>query len=119
MLEEAAFLRAAPSGTILHNGSNDCVGLLVIRTGQLRAYILSDEGKEATLYRLFERDICLLSASCMMSSIQLDVIIEAQKDAEVWVIPPDVYQTHMEQSAAVANYTNEMMAARFSEVMWL
>ncbi len=119
MLEEAAFLRAAPSGTILHNGSNDCVGLLVIRTGQLRAYILSDEGKEVTLYRLFERDICLLSASCMMSSIQFDVIIEAQKDAEVWVIPPDVYQTLMEQSAAVANYTNEMMAARFSEVMWL
>ena len=119
MLEEAAFLRAAPSGTILHNGSNDCVGLLVIRSGQLRAYILSDEGKEVTLYRLFERDICLLSASCMMSSIQFDVIIEAQKDAEVWVIPPDVYQTLMEQSAAVANYTNEMMASRFSEVMWL
>jgi len=119
ILERAATKRMAPKGTVLHNGTADCIGLLVIRSGQLRAYILSDEGREITIYRLFERDFCLFSASCMMNSVQFDITIEAEKDSELWVIPADVYKKIMENSAALANYTNEIMASRFSEVMWL
>ncbi len=118
-LEQTAMLRVAPRGTLLHNGSADCVGLFVVRTGQLRAYLLSDEGREVTLYRLFERDICLFSAACMMNSIQFDITIGAEKDSELWVIPADEYKRLMEGSAAVANYTNQIMASRFSDVMWL
>ena len=118
-LSNAASPRSVPKGTVLHNGSADCLGLLLIRSGQLRAYILSDEGREITIYRLFEMDICLFSASCMMRSIQFDITIEAEKDTEVWVIPPNVYKSLMEESAPVANYTNELMSSRFSDVMWL
>lgn len=115
----SAVLRTADKGTILHNGSADCTGLLLILSGQLRAYILSDEGREITIYRLFDRDLCLLSASCIMRSIQFDVTIEAEKDTRFWLIPSDVYKELMEASAPVANFTGEVMAARFSEVMWL
>ena len=111
--------RKVEKGTIIHNGSLDCTGLLLIRSGQLRAYILSEEGREITIYRLFDRDMCLLSASCMIRSIQFEVIIAAEKDTELWIIPPDIYKSIMEQSAPVANYTNELMASRFSDVMWL
>ena len=58
-LSQSAIKRSAPKGTLLHNGSEDCIGLMLICSGQLRAYILSDEGKEITIYRLFERDMCL------------------------------------------------------------
>ncbi len=119
IIESSASKRTAPKGTLLHNGSADCVGLFLLSSGQLRAYILYDEGKEVTIYRLFERDICLFSASCMMSSIQFDINIEADKDSELWIIPADVYRKLMEESAVIANYTNEIMATRFSEVMWL
>ncbi len=118
-LSSAASKRAAPRGALLHNGSADCVGLYLVCAGQLRAYILSEEGREITLYRLFERDICLFSASCMLSSIQFEITIEAEKDSELWIIPTDVYKRVMESSAVLANYTNEIMASRFSEVMWL
>lgn len=118
LLETQTF-RTAKKGTILHNGNRDCTGLFLIRTGQLRAYILSDEGREITIYRLFDRDICLFSAACMMRSIQFEVTIEAEKDTEFWVIPTEVYQSLMTESAPVANYTNELIASRFSEVMWL
>ena len=84
-----------------------------------RAYIISDEGREISLYRLFDRDICLFSASCMMNSIQFEITIEAQKDTTMWVISADTYQHIMKESAVVANFTNEIMATRFSEVMWL
>jgi CRP/FNR family transcriptional regulator len=106
-------------GTIVHNGSLECTGLILVKTGQLRAYILSNEGREITLYRLFDMDICLLSAPCIMRSIQFDVTVETEKDTELWIIPPYAYKTIMEESAPVANYTNELMATRFSDVMWL
>ncbi len=106
-------------GTVIHNGSMDCTGLLLIKSGQLRVYILSDEGREITLYRLFELDMCLFSASCMLRSIQFDVTIAAEKDAEFWVVPTEVYKSILEESAPAANYTNELMASRFSDVMWL
>ena len=118
-LSGALMTKTIAKGTMIHNGSMDCTGLLLVRSGQLRAYILSDEGREITIYRLFDRDMCLFSASCMMRSIQFDVTIEAEKDTELWVIPSEVYQNMMSESAPVANYTNELMAARFSDVMWL
>ena len=118
-LIESTIRRAIPKGTLLHSGSMDCTGLLLVQHGQLRAYILSEEGREITLYRLLEGDICLFSASCMMRSIQFEVMIEAEKDTELWIIPADSYKSVMDQSASLANFTNEIMATRFSEVMWL
>ena len=118
-LIESTIQRAIPKGTLLHSGSMDCTGLLLVQHGQLRAYILSEEGREITLYRLLEGDICLFSASCMMRSIQFEVMIEAEKDTELWIIPADSYKSVMDQSAPLANFTNEVMAGRFSDVMWL
>lgn len=111
--------RTVEKGTIIHNGNMDCTGLILVKSGQLRAYILSDEGREITIYRLFDRDMCLFSASCIMRSIQFEITIEAEKKTELWVIPSEIYKSIMEESAPVANYTNELMASRFSDVMWL
>lgn len=118
-LSSSAVFKTIESGSVIHNGSSDCTGLFLIRSGQLRAYILSDEGREITLYRLFEMDMCLFSASCIMNSIQFDITIEAEKDTELWVIPSDVYSRLMQSSAVLANLTNDIMSSRFSEVMWL
>lgn len=118
-LTAAAQHRQVKAGTVLHRGSGDCLGLLLVEWGQLRVYLLSGEGREVTVYRLLPRDICLFSASCMLRSIQFDLTIEAEKDTGFWMLPPDVYQGVMAQSASLSGYTNEIMAARFSEVMWL
>ena len=116
LLDSLAF-QTVKSGTILRGGSTDCAGLLLIRTGQLRALVYSEEGREITIYRLFDGDMCLFCAPCVISSIQFDVTIQAEKDTEFWSIPAEVYQKLMAESAVVANYTNELMANRFSEVM--
>ena len=118
-IRRAITLHRVKKGTVIHNGNMDCTGLLLIQTGQLRAYLLSEEGREITLYRLFERDLCLLSASCMIRSIQFEVTVAAEKDTEFWLIPTEIYQSVQEESAPAAGYINELMASRFSEVMWL
>ncbi len=118
-IESAILNRKSEKGTIIHSGSVECTGLLIVRSGLLRAYIISPEGREISIYRLFERDMCLLSASCIMKSLSFEIIIEAEKDTEYWLIPSNIYKEVMEESAALANYTNEIMATRFSDVMSL
>ena len=119
LLSESVISRSVKKGSVIHNGSLECTGLLLVRSGQLRTYLLSEEGREITLYRMFDRDICALSAACIFSSMQFEVTIAAEKDSEVYIIPPYVYKSIMNESAPVANYTCEIMATRFSEVMWL
>ena len=119
ILSDSVFSRKVKKGDVIHKGDADCTGLLLVCSGQLRAFILSEDGREITIYRLFERDFCLFSASCMMRSIQFDVTIEAEKDTELWVIPAETYKQLMDESAPLANFTNEVMATRFSDVMWL
>lgn len=118
-LSQAAVLRSFPQGATLHRGDADCTGLLLVRSGRLRAYILSPEGREITLYRLSPPDFCLLSAPCVLHNLHLEVQIESERDTQLWMIPPENYRTLMAQSPCVANYTNEVMASRFSQVIWL
>lgn len=106
-------------GAILHQGNTDCSGLFLVKKGRLRVYILSEGGKEITLYRLLERDLCLFSASCIMKNIQFDLYISAEQDTVIYLLPAAVYQSLMEEAIEVSAFTNELMASRFSDVMWV
>ena len=119
MVLDYTAVKTVPAGTVVHNGAVECTGFLLVRSGQLRAYTISEEGREVTIYRLFDHDCCLFSAACIMSSLQFEVIIETEKDSEIFIITPSVYQKLMNESLAVSKYTNDLMATRFSEVMWL
>lgn len=119
LLTTSCFVRKFNKNELVYSASQKCTGLILVLSGLLRAYIISDDGREITMYRLFERDICLFSASCIMNSIQFDITVTAENDTEVLVIPSEVYREIMEVSAPLANYTNEVMASRFSDVMWL
>ena len=118
-IEDASYYREVPKGMVLHSGETNCLGIVLIQSGQLRAYSISGEGREVTLYRLFDYDTCIFTASCAMPNIMFDMVIEAEKDSEVMIIPPDVYNAVLMESAPLANYHNQVISSRFSEVMWL
>ena len=108
-----------PKGTVMHDGSPECMGMLLVESGQLRAYLLSEEGREVTICRFFEMDICLFSASCVMRNMQFSVFIEAEKDSEIFVIPACLYQNLMDESLPLANFSHNLITSHLSEVMWL
>lgn len=119
LLQRTTVAQTLGKGAVLHDGSSSCAGLVLIVSGQLRAYILSEDGREITLYRLLDRDICLFSASCVLRSVTFEIMIEAEKESQVLIIPPYIYKQLIEESAPAANFSNTLMAERFSEVMWL
>ena len=118
-ITEVSVFRKVSGGTVLHDGSPNCLGMLLVRSGQLRAYILSEEGREITICRFLEMDICLFSASCVMPNMQFNVCIEAEKDSELWIIPACLYQNLMAESLPLANYSHSLITNHFSELMWL
>ena len=111
--------RDVKKGTHIHDSSAECLGLVMVRSGQLRAYILSEDGREITIGRLFEYDVSLLSASCVMPDLQFNVMIEAEKDTQFWSIPACLFKNLVDESLAVSNYSRSLMGSNLSEVMWL
>ena len=119
-LDEAAVSRTYEKGERLHNGRADCNGLFLVTKGRLRVFLTtSDTGREITLYRLLERDICLFSASCILQDIRFEVFVEAERQTEVLIIPAGIYQELLDSSRPAADYTSKLMASRFSDVMWV
>ena len=67
-------------GENIHD-SSECSGVILVRSGCLRVYMLSESGKDITLYRLYSGDMCILSASCVLKTITFDVFIDAEEDS--------------------------------------
>ena len=105
-------------GTLMHRTDNTCKGLMSVVSGQLRTYIMSDEGREVTLFRVKQGEVCILSASCLLDSITFDVMIEATEDTQVMVIPAAVLNKIMGQNCQVELYMYKAATEKFSDVMW-
>lgn len=119
LLSQRVIEKDYDAGTILHAGREDCVGLFLIRSGRIRAYIVTEDGKEITLFRLVDKEMCIFSASCMMRSISFDIWISAETDVETILIPSSSYSQISEKNLAVANFTNDIISSRMSDVMWV
>ena len=111
-------LKHYPKGTNLHSGESDCVGLFLIKSGTLRAYMLSESGKEITLYRLTQGDMCVLSASCVLSTITFDVHVDTQEDTELLLIRASFFEALSEHNLYVECWAYKLATQRFSDVMW-
>ena len=111
--------RKVTKGTRIHDSSAECLGLVTVKSGQLRSYILSEDGREITIGRLFDYDVSLLSASCVLPDMNFNVMIEAEKDTEFWSIPACLFKNLMEESIPVASFANSLISSNFSELMWL
>ena len=105
-------------GARVHSPLESCVGILLLRSGQLRAYLLSEDGRDVTLYRLFGGEVCILSASCVMDSVNIDLYIDAEEDTEAYCISAGVFRSLMQQNVEVRCFAYQMTAERFSDTMW-
>lgn len=107
-----------PKGVSIHDG-NECSGVIFVRSGCLRVYMMSEEGKDITLYRLHKEDMCMLSASCVLQTITFDVFIDAEEDSECYVISGPAYAAVSERNPDIRIFTLETAVSRFSDVMWV
>ena len=87
-------------------------------SGQLRAFLLSEEGREVTLYRVREGETCVLSSSCLMDAIVFDVLIEAIEETHVITLPVTALSPLAQQRPEIELFLYKTASERFSDIMW-
>ena len=123
LIDKETFLRTSfrktfPKGINIHNGT-ECTGVILVRSGSLRLYMLSDDGKEVTLYRLFANDICILTASCALDAITFDVCVDAEEESECVIVGGCAFEDVVRRLPEAKIFTLEAALSRFSDVMWV
>lgn len=102
----------------LHSTDSQCIGMLLVLSGSLRVYLLSEEGREITLYRIYQDEVCVLSASCVLKSITFDVFIDAVEDCQVLQLTASSLNRIVKENIHAECFSYKMATERFSDVMW-
>ena len=118
LVQQNAVIRLYKKGTRVYSSERECLGMLFVMQGEMRTYLLSEEGREVTLFRIYPNDLCVLSASCVISQISFDTQMSAQKDTEALMIPPNIVLLLKEKNLSVRCFLYELATKRFSDVMW-
>ena len=119
LIINGAKLHLRNAGTILNYGGGKCSGVEIVKSGTERIYVSSPNGREITLYRLLDNDICMMSAACMLNNINFNISLESETDCEIIIISHEIYQRLFDTNNAVKNFTLELVSSKFTDVMWL
>lgn len=117
-VNSVSFLRRFEKDSFIHGSGNDCLGMFLVISGEIRTYLLSEEGREITLFRLYPNDICVLSASCVISQITFDTFMTAKQETEVLIVPANAVALLKERNINIKCFLYELAVKRFSDVMW-
>lgn len=117
MVSQRARVVHFEAGRVISSMDMDCLGVLYLRSGVLRMYLYSEDGREVTLSRMAEDDVCLMSASCMFSMDYFSAQIAAESDVVALLIPISVISQLKTENIYVENYVLQVMTSRFSVIL--
>lgn len=118
MIRRSSATRHYGKGAFVHSSDKECLGMLFVLSGELRTYLLSEEGREVTLFRLYPGELCVLSASCVISQITFDTQLSAGSDTAILVVPANIVDALAAQNIHLRCFLYELATKRFSDVMW-
>ena len=90
---------------------------MLVVNGQLRSFLSSYSGKEITLFRLFDLDMCMLSASCVFQNLTCDINLEAERNSSVIIIDSNFFKDFSSKNINVQNFFLNLTQNKLSEVM--
>ena len=117
-IRDHAVIQNFAKGQLIHGCGNYCLGMILVLKGTVRTYILSEEGREVTLFRLYQNDSCVLSADCVIFQVTFETQMTAEEDTQLLVIPSGFFGKLTEQNIYVRCFMYEILTERFSAVMW-
>ena len=106
-------------GKIVHNKNSTCTGLLITISGQFRTFISAPLRREITLFRLLDRDVCILSASCAFQNITYDINLESEKESLAIIIDSSIIKDLSKSNAKVLEFLLNITQNKLSEVMYV
>lgn len=104
-------------GQMVTDTGRDCLGIFLVCGGILRANLVSEDGKEATVCRMHPGELCVISASCLLPALPFDIQIDAETDSEVYLLPTGVLREIMEKNLYLENFIYKKINESFSDII--
>lgn len=117
LLENQLYPMFYREGQYISSTGMDCLGIFLVEYGTLRVYLVSEEGKEVTVFRMHEGELCMLSGSCMLSSFPFEVQIDAETETKLYLLPASAVKKVMEKNIHMENFVYKMMNENLSDII--
>lgn len=105
-------------GEIVHAKHIECTGVLIVIEGAFRSYISTPNGREITLFELYERDICMLSAACVFRNITYDISLSATEESSAILIDSTTFKDLAQNNHSVLEFLLELTQNKLSDVLY-
>lgn len=118
-LLSGAVLRIYKKDSYIYGMIDACLGMIYVQKGSIRVYITNEEGREITLFHIGSGECCIMSASCVIAGISLDVQLFVEEETEIIAIHSGMVQKLMDSNIYVKCFAYELATKRFSDVVWV
>ena len=117
--EIAACSRVATfqDGAFVQGGRQGCAGVLFVLSGGLRAFLLSETGREITLFRLRAGECCVLAAACIMPMMAVDITVNALGPTELLVVDSACFARAAARNVELEAFMYRQSTERLSDVL--
>lgn len=108
-------------GMVLLDETQSCSGVILVLSGVIRIYKLSEEGKEITLYRIGRGETCVLTVACILGTgdIPFPVAASSEQLSEVVFIPIELFKKYFYEIPSIQKYFFTSMSAKFYSLLGL
>ena len=117
LLLERTSIRPFKKGEIIHSCSGACLGLIGVVTGNLCVCMLSEEGREITLFPLYEKDLCVFGSACVLRPVTCHAHLAAEMDTDLLMVPHPVWEDVMRRNLTVECFAYKLSRELLSTVL--
>lgn len=118
LINENTSCKKYEKGQNLFSSGRECLGLVVVKSGKLRIYTVSEEGRDVTFSRLDTASVCMLTAGCALNSTSVDVMVDIEENSEVFIISPQCIMGIIERNTRVESFLLRSALNKLTEIIW-
>lgn len=117
LVSERSFIRTFSANQLISNTDNSCTDIVFIVRGGIRTGLISDEGKEITLFRVGSGECCVTTASCVIKQISFDTLVTTTEESTLLIVPASLCEHLTANNIYVKAFMLEAEAERYSQVV--
>lgn len=118
LVESQGVLRVFQRGDPLIRRGDTVGGMLLVISGRVRIFLLSDAGEEATLYTVQRGESCLLSTSALFAEMTFPASVEVEtEEVRICFIPAAAWRTLYRDESSVRDFTVTELSGRVFDLL--
>ncbi len=77
-------------GSLLFSEGSLCSAVPFVKEGELKVYLISDSGRELTLYKVVPGQMCMLAMITVYSNREYPAYTRAEEDSVIFMVPKEI-----------------------------